>query len=162
VATKLKENIAVRRFERFELSGDGLVTGYIHHNGKVAALIELSAPAAAAGSEELAGLASKILFQIVAQSPRFVDRTAVPEADAARERELHADIVRKEGKPEAAVPKIVEGKMNKLFYQVFCLVDQVSVVENKLTIKDLLAAASAKVGGPVSIRRFARYQVGEG
>ncbi len=163
VASKLKENIAVRRFERFDVSGTGLVAGYIHHNGKVAALVELSAPnAAAVGSEDLAALASKILFQIVAQSPRYIDRAAVPAEDAAREREIHTDVVRKEGKPESALPKIVEGKMNKLFYQAVCLLDQISVVENKTAIAGLVKQASDKLGGPVTIRRFARYQVGEG
>ncbi|MBI4371951.1 MAG: translation elongation factor Ts [Elusimicrobia bacterium] len=162
LVAKLGENMALRRFERFEFKGAGLIAGYIHLGAKKGALVELAAPSeAAAKAPELAELAKELLLQIVGFSPKYLSRTEVPAADVAREREIHTEILRKEGKPEAQIVKIVEGKINKLFYQQWCLLDQLSVRDNKTSVAELLKAAGAKLGGAVSVVRFARYQLGE-
>ncbi len=75
-------------------------------------------------------------------------------------KEIHTDILRKEGKPEASIPKIIEGKINKLFYQQWVLLDQVLLRDNKQNVSGLIAAASAKLGGEVKVVRFVRYQLG--
>ncbi len=163
---KLGENMALRRFERFELKGPGLIAGYAHQTdpavpAKSGALIEISAPSeAAAQSPELAELAKDLLLQIVGAMPKYLSRAEIPAADVAKEKEIHSEILRKEGKPEAQIEKIVEGKINKLFYQQWVLLDQVLLRDNKQTVAGLLKAAEAKLGGPVAVVRFARYQLG--
>ena len=164
---KLGENLGLRRFDRFELKGPGLIAGYAHQTdlsvpAKKGALIEISAPNdAAARSPELAELAKDLLLQIVGASPKYLTRAEVPAADIEKEKEIHTDILRKEGKPEASIPKIIEGKINKLFYQQWVLLDQVLQRDNKLTVPGLIKAASEKLGGEVKVVRFVRYQLGE-
>jgi len=162
---KLGENMSLRRFERFELKGPGLIAGYEHRpdpalGAKMGALVELSAPNdAAAKSPELAELAKELLLQIVGFAPKYVSRSEVPAADIEKEKEIHSEILRKEGKPEAQIVKIVEGKINKLFYQQWVLLDQLSR-DSKKSIGDVVKETSAKLGGEVKIARFVRYQLG--
>jgi elongation factor Ts len=164
---KLGENMALRRFDRFELKGPGLISGYCHQTdpsvpAKQGALIELSAPNdAAASSPELAELAKDLLHQIVGASPKYLNRTEIPAADIAKEKEIHTDILTKEGKPADKIAGIVEGKINKLFYQQWVLLDQVLLRDNKQTVSSIIKAASAKLGGEVKVVRFARYKLGE-
>jgi elongation factor Ts len=160
---KLGENMALKRFARFELKGAGLVAGYEHRPdpalpAKRGALIEISAPKA---GPELEALARTLLLQIVGASAKYLERSEVPAADIEKEKEIHAEILRKEGKPEASIPKIIEGKINKLFYQAWVLNEQPWQQDPKKTVADLLKDASAALGGPVKIVRFARYQLGE-
>ncbi|MDE2489994.1 MAG: translation elongation factor Ts [Elusimicrobia bacterium] len=163
---KLGENMALRRFDRFALKGPGLIAGYAHQTdpavpAKRGALIELSAPAAAASSPDLADLAKALLLQIVGASAKYLNREEIPAADIEKEKEIHTEVLRKEGKPEDKIAKIVEGKINKLFFQTWVLLDQISQQDNKTPIRDLVKAAGAKLGGEVKIVRFARYQLGE-
>jgi elongation factor Ts len=162
VQGKMGENMGLRRLERFALSGEGLISGYIHLGAKKGALIQINAAnAAAASSPAAAELAKELLLQIVGFSPKYLSRQDVPAADLAKEREIHTEILRKEGKPEAAIAKIVEGKINKLFYQAYCLLEQMSVRDNKTPVANIIKEASAKAGGELSVARFARYTLGE-
>ncbi|MEK7384597.1 MAG: translation elongation factor Ts [Elusimicrobiota bacterium] len=164
---KLGENMGLRRYDRFEMKGAGLIAGYAHQTdpsvpAKKGALIELSvANEAAAKAPELAELAKELLLQIVGFSPKYLNREEIPAADIAKEKEIHAEILRKEGKPEASIPKIIEGKINKLFYQQWVLLDQLSVRDNKTPVREILRATGAKLGGEVKVVRFVRYQLGE-
>jgi elongation factor Ts len=152
VFQKLSENMGVRRFDRFVVEGKGGVFGYAHKTdptvgAKQGALLELSGDA----DQELA---KELLLQIVAAKPKYIKRDEVPADEIAKEKEIYSDILRKEGKPEASIPKIVEGKINKLFYQQLCLLEQMSVRDGKTPI-----ANSLKPG--VTVKRFVRYQLGE-
>lgn len=162
VLAKLGENMPLRRLERFELKGPGLIAGYIHLGGKKGALVELCAPSVeAAASEALAALAKELLLQIVGFSPRYLRREDVPSSEIEKEREIYGEQLRREGKPEAQIPKIVEGKLNKLFYQSLCLTEQLSVRDNKTPVAQFIKETTAKLGGGVSVTRFTRYQLGE-
>jgi elongation factor Ts len=167
VFQKLSENMGLRRFERFELKGPGLIAGYAHKTdpkvgAKQGALIEISAPnAEAAKSPELQALAKELLLQIVAAKPKFLRREDVPAAEIEKEKEVYTELLRKEGKPEASFAKIIEGKINKLFYQQLCLLEMVSVREDKQPVANIIKETGAKLGGGVSVTRFARYQLGE-
>ena len=161
LVAKLGENITLRRLERFAAQKDRFVGAYVHHGGKIGALIEMSAPGDAAKSDVVTALSKEILLQIVGFAPRYLRREDVPADIIAKEKEIHAEVLRKEGKPEAAVAKIVEGKINKLFYQAFCLLDQMSVRDNKTPVSKLIEDAGKQMGQPVTVTRFARYQVGE-
>jgi len=164
---KLGENMALRRFDRFELKGFGLVAGYAHQTdmavpAKKGALVEITTSTeAAAKSPEVAELAKELLLQIVGFSPKYLNRSEVPAADIEKEKEIHTEILRKEGKPEASIPKIIEGKINKLFYQQWCLLDQISVRDNKTPVTEFVKAAGAKLGATITVTRFVRYQLGE-
>ena len=163
VFMKLSENMSLRRFERFELKGPGLVAGYAHKpdptvGAKQGAIIEISAPnAEAAKSPKMQELAKELLLQIVAAKPKYLRREDVPQAEIEKEKEIHTEILRKEGKPEASIPKIIEGKINKLFYQQLCLLEMASVRDPKQTVAGILKDA----GAGVSVTRFARSQLGE-
>ena len=162
VQTRLGENMGLRRYERFALSGEGLISGYIHLGAKKGALIELAASSTVvAGSPATAELAKELLLQIVGSGPKYLHREDIPASDIAKEREIHAEVLRQEGKPAAAIPKIVEGKLNKLFYQAFCLTEQMSVRDGKTPVAALVKDASAKAGGELKIARFVRYTLGE-
>jgi len=164
---KLGENMALRRFDRFELKGPGLIAGYAHQTdlavpAKKGALVEIATSTEeAAKSPEVAELAKELLLQIVGFSPKYLNRSEVPAADIEKEKEIHTEILRKEGKPEASIPKIIEGKINKLFYQQWCLLDQISVRDNKTPVNEFVKAAGAKLGATVTVTRFVRYQLGE-
>jgi len=162
VFAKLGENMGWRRFDRFELKGPGLIAGYIHLGAKQGALIELSAPnAEAAKSPALQELAKELLLQIVGFKPKYLRREEVPSSEIDKEKEIHTELLRKEGKPEASIPKIIEGKINKLFYQQLCLIEQMSVRDGKTPVAGIIKDTGAKLGGGVSVTRFARYQLGE-
>lgn len=162
VFQKLGENIQLRRFERFTLKGPGLISGYVHLGANKGALIEIAvSKAEAAKSSPITALAKELLLQIVGFSPKYLRREDVPAAEIEKEKEIYVDLLKKEGKPEASIPKIVEGKINKLFYQSLCLLEQLSVRDNKTPIASLIKEAANKSGSDVSIVGFARYQLGE-
>ena len=124
--------------------------------------MELSAPTAeAAASPAALELAKELNLQIAGASPRYLNRAAAPAADIEKEKEIYAEVLRKEGKPEASFPKIIEGKLNKLFFQAFCLLDQMWQRDPKIPVAQLVKDASAKAGGPLEVKRFTRYQLGE-
>ncbi|MFH1725768.1 MAG: translation elongation factor Ts [Elusimicrobiota bacterium] len=162
LVAKLGENMSLKRFDRFELSGPGRLAFYVHTaGGKKGAMVELSCGSdEAAGHEAVSELARELGMQIVAMSPRWVRKEDVPAAEVDKEREIFETQVRKEGKPEAAVPKIVEGKLRKLFYQAFCLGEQMSMRDNKTPLRKIVEDAAKASGGAIEIARFVRYQLG--
>lgn len=161
--SKVKENITLRRLDRYELSGSGLLTSYVHTQGyKKGAFIEFACSSdAVAKHEATAELGRELGLQIVGAAPRWLSRTDVPAADVEKEREIFSAQLKNEGKPEAQIAKIVEGKINKLFYQAYCLLESVSLRDNKTPISKLVSDAAAKAGGTITVKRFTRYQLGE-
>jgi elongation factor Ts len=98
-----------------------------------------------------------LCLQITAANPLYVSREQVPESDLAKEREIAAAQV--QGKPPAAIQKIVEGKLEK-YYSTVCLLDQPFVKAAEKTVKEMLTEKIAKIGENIQIRRFVRYQLG--
>ncbi|CAN5581913.1 translation elongation factor Ts [soil metagenome] len=147
------ENIVLRRYAK--LGGDGAVGSYVHHNGKVAALVELSG----AHGEEAQKLASTIAEHVAAGVPTVpvaVTRDDVPAELVDRERRIFSEQAAASGKPDNIVQKMVEGRIDK-FYKEVTLIDQPWVRDDSKTIRDLLKG----LGANVSIRRFARFQMGQ-
>ncbi len=137
---------------------EGLIESYIHVGGKVGVLIEVNCETDfVARNEEFRAFVKDLCLQIAAASPSYVSRDQVPEADLAKERDIAAAQV--QGKPPAAVQKIVEGKLEK-FYSTVCLVDQPFVKLPEKTVKDMLTERIAKTGENIQIRRFVRFQLG--
>lgn len=137
---------------------EGLIESYIHVGGKVGVLVEVGCETDfVAKNDDFKAFCRDLCLQIAATSPLYVSREQVPEADLAKERDIAA--AQMEGKPAAAIQKIVEGKLEKYFSQV-CLVDQPFVKNPDKTIKDLLKEKVGTIGENMVIRRFVRFQLG--
>ncbi|MEI6861250.1 MAG: translation elongation factor Ts [Verrucomicrobiota bacterium] len=137
---------------------EGLVESYIHLGGKVGVLIEVNCETDfVARNDDFKAFVRDLCLHIAATSPVCVTREEVPEADLAKEREIAAAQV--EGKPPAAVQKIVEGKIEK-YYSTVVLLDQPFVKAQDKTVKEMLTERIAKTGENIQIRRFVRYQLG--
>jgi elongation factor Ts len=158
---KIRENIKIARHARMEVSGNGLVAGYIHTGAKVGVLAEVSAgKESTVASDEFKQLVKDITLQIAAGAPSVVSRDQVPADVVAKEKEIAAEQVK--NKPPQALAKIVEGKLEK-FYQTTCLVDQGFVKKNsEISVKEHVASVAKQLGDELTIRRFVRFQVGEG
>jgi elongation factor Ts len=147
------ENIVLRRYAK--LSGEGVVGSYVHHNGKVAALVEL----AGASGEEAQNVAKQIAEHIAAGVPTVpvaVNRDDVPSDIVDRERRIFTEQAAASGKPENIVAKMVDGRIDK-FYKEITLLDQPWVRDDSKSIRDLVKA----LGANASIKRFARFQMGQ-
>ena len=137
---------------------EGLIESYIHVGGKVGVLLEVNCETDfVARNDDFKSFLKDLCLQIAAANPLYVTREEVPEADLAKEREIATASV--EGKPAAAIQKIVEGKLEK-FYSTVCLIDQPFVKLPEKTVKDILGEKIAKIGENIAIRRFTRYQLG--
>jgi len=156
LAAKLGENVALGRVIVFE-TADGLLDGYVHvqnERGVLGVLVELGGvdPADPKARE----VAHDIALHIASAAPQYVTRDDVPAEVVARERAVFEELTRNEGKPEQAIPKIVEGRLNG-FYKENVLVEQGFVREPKQTIAQVLET----LGPDATIRRFARVKIGE-
>src|SRR5215211_2872568 len=146
---------AAKKAER--ATKEGLVESYIHVGGKVGVLIEVNCETDfVARNEDFKAFVKDLCLQIAAASPLYVSREEVPEADLQKERDIAAAQV--QGKPPAAVQKIVEGKLEK-YYSTVCLVDQPFVKLPEKSVKDIVTEKISKIGENIQIRRFVRYQL---
>ncbi len=139
------ENLSIRRFARFE--SKGLLEKYIHGDGKIAVLINMTK-----GDKETA---KDLCMQIAAARPEFVRREEVPQERVDKEMEILKAQAMNEGKPEQIAEKIVQGRVGK-FYEEICLIDQVFVKDSSMKVSDLLKQKDADVA------EFARFEKGEG
>lgn len=158
---ELGERMLLRRYDRFEIpaGSEGIVASYIHLQGKVGVLVEIAcASAGVAKNDSFRELVKDITLQIAAASPTCVSRDQVDQALVASEREIYMAQV--QGKPANIVEKIVDGKMDK-FYSTACLLEQACIKNPDITVTELLASKGKELGETLSIRRFARYLVGE-
>ena len=157
---KMGENILVSRHHRMEVTGNGMVAGYIHTGDKLGVLVEVgSGKESTAANDEFKQLVRDITLQIAAGHPFVVSREQVDPAVLAKEKEIAAEQVK--NKPPQAVAKIVEGKLEK-FFQGYCLLDQGFVKKNsEVTVKEHTASVAKQLGDEITIRRFVRFQVGE-
>jgi len=137
---------------------EGLIESYIHVGGKVGVLLEVNCETDfVARNDDFKAFCRDVCLQIAAASPLYVSREQVPESDLAKEREIA--VAQVQGKPPAAVQKIVEGKLEK-FYSTVCLLDQPFVKQPEKTMKDMLTERIAKTAENIQLRRFTRYQLG--
>jgi elongation factor Ts len=157
---KLGENMAVPRFVRY--AGQGYVGQYIHMGGKIGVQVEFAGVTPdVAKRDEFATLVKEIAMQIAASSPTYVSRAAVPGELLDKEKSIYRAQMETANKPANVIDKIVEGKLGS-FYKQVVLPDQESIRDSKLSVADVLAAASKTLGAQVTVSRFARLRVGEG
>jgi len=142
-------------------TNEGAVGTYIHAGGKIGVLIELNCESDfVARTDDFQELLKDIAMHIAAVDPRYVGKDEVTEADLAREKDIFRSQAAATGKPAPVIEKIVEGKMSK-FYEEVCLLEQPFIKEASLTIAQLIAQKVAKLGENISVRRFARFKIGE-
>ncbi|HHY99156.1 MAG TPA: translation elongation factor Ts [Firmicutes bacterium] len=144
------------------VAAEGIVESYIHLGGKIGVLVEVNCETDfVARTDDFRNLARELALQIAASRPLFVSRDEVPQAMLEDERKVYRAQALAEGKPERIVDKIVDGRLEK-FFQDVCLLEQPYIRDPNVVIKDLIAQVNAKVGENVTVRRFARFEVGEG
>ena len=142
-------------------TNQGLIHAYIHMGGKIGVLLEVNCETDfVARNEEFKAFVNDLALQVAAAKPQYVRREDVPAATIDKERSIYEGQAKEMGKPPAAWPKIVEGKLEK-FYQESCLLEQAFIKDPAVTVKDLLALKIGKIGENINIRRFTRYQLGE-
>ncbi|MBW4027685.1 translation elongation factor Ts [Acidipila rosea] len=142
-------------------TNEGAVGTYIHAGGKIGVLLEINCESDfVARTTDFQELLKDIAMHIAASDPRYIRREDVTEEDLAREKDIYRAQAAQTGKPAPVVEKIVEGKMSK-FYEEVCLLDQPFIKEQTLTIKDMIAQKVGKLGENISVRRFARFKVGD-
>ena len=153
---KIGEKIAIRRFVKY-VADNGVVESYIHMGGKVGVLVEIEG-CTCDGVKELA---HDVALQIAASKPLYLTAAEVPAEVLDHEKEILRAQAINEGKPAAIIDRMVEGRVKK-YYDEFCLVNQVFVKDPSLTIEKLVKAAGDKMGKTLTIKRFARFEMGEG
>ncbi len=143
------------------VAAEGLVEAYIH-NGKYGSLVEVNSETDfVANNEDFKNFVKDVAMHIAAVGPKYVKREDVPAEVVEAEKETLRAQALNEGKPEAIVEKMVEGRLDK-FYEEICLLDQKFVKDPDITVGELLTNLIAKIGENIVIRRFARYERGEG
>jgi elongation factor Ts len=153
-----KKGVATAAKKADREAGEGIIESYIHLGGKVGVMVELNCETDfVAKNDNFKALARDICMHIAAASPQYVSRDQVPADLVAKEQEIAA--AQAEGKPAAAIQKIVEGKIEK-FYAGICLMEQAFVKNPDLTIKDLLTQNISTIGENIIVSRFARFQIG--
>ena len=144
------------------IAAEGVVDSYIHMGGKIGVLVEVNCETDfVARSDAFKALVKDIAMQIAAQSPKCVRREEANMADVEKEREIMRAEVLNEGKPAAVVDRIVEGKINK-YYSEICLMEQPFIKDPSKTITEVVNEAVLSIGEKITIRRFVRYEMGEG
>lgn len=147
------------------IAAEGVVTSYIHAGGRIGVLVEVNCETDfVAGTPDFKEFARDIAMQIAAANPTYVRREEVDPAAIEHERQVLREQALNEGKPEKIVEKMVTGRLEK-YYKEVCLMDQTfikPVDDKEVSVADLVKAKIAKIGENITIRRFVRYQLGEG
>jgi elongation factor Ts len=157
-----KKGIASAEKKASRVAAEGAVGSYIHGTGSIGVLVEVNCETDfVARTDEFQGLVRDIAMHIAAADPRFVRREEVTESVLDKEREIYAEQMREEGKPEKIIPKIVEGKIEK-YYAEAVLLEQPFVKNSDQTVNEMLIERIAKIGENIQVRRFARFKLGEG
>ena len=142
-------------------TNQGLIHAYIHAGGKIGVLIEVNCETDfVARNEQFKAFVNDLALQVAAASPSYVRREEIAADVVAKERSIYEGQAKELGKPPAAWPKIIEGKLEK-FYQENCLLEQAFIKDSSVVIKDLLAQQISKIGENMNVRRFTRFQLGQ-
>ncbi|MCU6707134.1 translation elongation factor Ts [Paenibacillus sp. J5C_2022] len=144
------------------IATEGVVESYIHAGGRIGVIVEINCETDfVAKTDQFRDFAKDIAMQIAAANPKFVRREEVPSDELEKEREILKAQALNEGKPEKIVEKMVDGRISK-YYEEFCLMEQSFIKDPDKTISEMLNEKISKIGENISIRRFVRYELGEG
>ena len=144
------------------VAAEGLVESYIHGAGKIGVMIEVNCETDfVAKTPEFHSFVRDLAMQIAAANPQYLNREEVPAAVVEHEREILRAQALNEGKPEKIVDKMVEGRVDK-YYKENCLMEQTFIKDPEKSVTEIVNAQIAKIGENIVVRRFVRYQMGEG
>lgn len=161
--TLLREKgLAAAAKKEGRIAAEGLVESYIHGAGRIGVIVEVNCETDfVAKTDEFKSFAKDIAMHIAAAKPLYVSRTEVSEEEITKEKEILKAQALNEGKPANIVEKMVEGRIDKFFKEI-CLLEQPFVKDPDQTIEQIVTHKVAKIGEKISIRRFVRYELGEG
>jgi elongation factor Ts len=144
------------------LASEGSVSSYIHGEGRIGVLLEVNSETDfVARTDAFKTLCKEIAMQIAASSPRYVRRDEVPAGEIEKEKEIYSVQLKQQGKPEKIIPKIMEGMVNK-WYGEICLMEQTYNRDRYKTIEALVNELVSSTGEKIVVRRFVRFELGEG
>jgi elongation factor Ts len=140
---------------------DGAITAYIHPGAKIGVLLEVNCETDfVARTDEFQALLRDLAMQVAAASPRYVRREEVPEDELESERGIYRKQAEQSGKPAQVIERIVSGQVDR-FYKDVCLLEQPFIKQSDRSVNDVVQEAVARLGENVTVRRFARFQLGE-
>lgn len=157
-----EKGIATAAKKSTRIASQGVVDSYIHMGGKIGVLVEVNCETDfVARSDNYLAFVHDVALQIAAAKPLYIDKSEVPTAELEKEKEILSAQARNEGKPEKIIEKMVEGRIQK-YYKDVCLLEQAFVKDPDKTIQQYLNETIASIGEKITIRRFTRYEMGEG
>jgi elongation factor Ts len=157
-----KKGLAKAAKKAGRIATEGLVASYIHGNGRIGVLVEVNCETDfVARNEAFVGFTRDVAMQIAAMNAQYVSPEEVPQDAIAKERAIRMEQAATSGKPAAVIEKMVDGQIKK-WLQEICLIEQAWVKDNDKTISAMTQELVAKLGENVKIRRFARFELGEG
>lgn len=140
---------------------EGVVGSYIHSGGRLGVLVEVNCETDfVARTDDFQDLVHDLAMQVAASNPLYLAREDISDETVTKERHIYEEQAKASGRPAAAAPKIVEGRLEK-YFQEACLLDQPFVKDPHMTVQDLIKAKIAKTGENITVRRFVRFQLGE-
>ncbi len=151
------ENIKIRRFKRFE----GIVSTYIHASGRIGVMVKFDTTPEVAAKDEFKAFAKDVAMQIAAVNPSYLNKESVPEDVLEHEKKILTEQVINDGKPANIAEKIVMGRIGK-FYKENCLIEQIFVKDNNITVKEYADQTAKNLGAEIKIVDFVRFEKGEG
>jgi len=155
------KGLAAAQKKQGRIAAEGIIGSYIH-NGKIGVMVEINCETDfVAKSDDFTTFAKDVAMHIAASNPLFLAATDIDENYKNREAEIYAQQLKEQGKPEKMIPGIVKGKLDKMASEV-CLLEQKFVKNPDVTIQDLVNELTMKIGEKISIRRFIKYNLGEG
>lgn len=156
------ENLQLRRFAKFDVTGDGCIGAYIHAGGKIGVLVQVASPAVTAANREgLQAFVKDIAMHSAAAAPRYISQDQVDPDVLEREKDIYRAKAKESGKPDAIIEKIIDGQVKK-FYAEICLVEQQFVKDSDKSIQQVVKEAGTAAGGAITITGLERFVLGEG
>jgi elongation factor Ts len=156
-----KKGVATAAKKATRATSEGSVSSYIHAGGKIGVLLEVNCESDfVARTDDFKGLLHDIAMHIAATDPRYIRKEDVTADAFEKEKDIYRAQAAATGKPAAVVEKIVEGKMGK-FYEEVCLLEQPFIKDQTVTVHQLIATVVGKLGENISVRRYARFKVGD-
>ena len=156
-----KKGLATAAKKATRAAEEGIISSYIHHNGKVGVLLELKCETDfVARTDQFKQLGSEIAMHIAWANPAYIAKEEVAQEELDRELAVEKDRAKAEGKPEAVIEKIVQGRLAK-FYERICLLEQPFIRDDSKKVRDVIAETVAKVGENIVVAKFTRMAIGE-
>jgi elongation factor Ts len=156
-----KKGLSTAELKKSREAKEGMVFSYIHFSNQVGVLLELNCESDfVAKTEDFQELGKDLAMQIAATTPQYLSPETVPKEVVEKEKEIYREQLKREGKPEKIIDRIIEGKLRK-YYQTVCLLEQPYIKNDKITVQQLVKEKIAKLGENIIVRRFARFEVGK-